>query len=198
MSEDQQPDLQWAPLPPNPRNRGRIWLIVGLSIAVIIVVGVLLFFLIPRGGSTPSATESPSPTPTATPTASPTPTATPTAVPTEQPVATEPPPVVDPSVDAFRSQVSPPLEDAGRGLDLVASLSGQDALSVVDTLQEDAQRLFDTLAPSSIAGSWEEGVTAYGQRLSELRSAVSSGGSTGAAIDAARAAVQNLRNIVGL
>ncbi|MEN0021674.1 MAG: hypothetical protein AAGC61_00225 [Microbacterium sp.] len=198
MSENTQPDLQWGPLEQKPRGRGRVWLIVGLVVAALVIVGVLLFFLLPRGGGTPSATESPSPTPTASPTASPMPTSTATAVPTEQPVATEPPPVVDPSVDVFRSQVSAPLEDAGRGLDLVVSLSGQDALSVIDTLREDAQRLFDTLAPSSIAGSWEEGVTSYDQRLSELRSAESNGGSTGAAIDAARAAVQNLRNIVGL
>ena len=32
MTDDQQPELRWAPLPPKPRNRGRIWLIVGLVV----------------------------------------------------------------------------------------------------------------------------------------------------------------------
>ena len=198
MTDEPQPELRWAPLPPKPNNRGRMWLIVGLAIAALVIVGVVLFFLLPRGEVDPDPTPSPSSSATATPTPTPTPTPSPTTAPTDPPIATEPPPVVDPGVDAFRGQVSGPLDDAGRGLDYISSLSGQDALSVLDTLQEDAQRLSDTQPPSSISSPWRDGLAAYGQRLSELRTAVAGGAGTAPAVDAARTAVQNLRNVVGL
>lgn len=198
--DEQQPELRWAPLPPPPKKTGKVWLIIGLAVATLVIVGVLLLFLLPRGG-TPAPTESPSPTPSETATPSPTPsaTATPTAIPepTTTPI-TSPPPVTDPSLEAFRGQVSGWLNDAPRGLDIIAGASGQDALPVVDTLQQDAQRLSDTQPPSSIAQEWRDGVSAYAQTLSKLRSAISNDSGVPAAIDAARTSVQKLRTLVGL
>ncbi len=194
--DEQQPELRWAPLEPAPRRTGRIWLIVGLSVAALVIVGVLLFLFLPRGdGPTPEESPSPSPSASATATPSPTPTATPE--PTQTPITTAPP-VVDPDVGAFREKVTPSLDDATRLLDLLASTSGEDAVSLVDTLQQDAQRLSDSPAPSSIAQAWSEGLSAYSQRLTELDSAVSSGGSTASAAGAARTAAENLRSLVGL
>ena len=92
MTDEPQPDLRWAPLEPKPRNRGRVWLIVGLVVAALVIVGVLLFFLLPRGESpTPGASGSPSPT--ASPSASPSmsPSASPTPAQTEVPQPTAEP-----------------------------------------------------------------------------------------------------------
>ncbi|WP_431807931.1 hypothetical protein [Microbacterium paraoxydans] len=202
MSDQQepQPELRWAPLPPTPQRTGRVWLIVGLSVAALAIIGALLFFLLPRGdGPDPDPSPSPSRTATPTPTPTPTPTATPTGgpQPTQTPIVTQPP-VVDPTLETFRGQVSGTLADALRGLDIVAGASGQDALPVVDTLQEDAQRLSDVPPPSSIADGWRDGTAAYAQRLAELRTAITDGGNTAGAVDAARTAAQNLRTLVGL
>lgn len=194
MTDEQQPELRWAPLPPKPRNRGRIWLIVGIVIAALVLVAVLLFLFLPRGQS-PDPVASPSAS--ATPTASPTPTSTPTAEPTEPPVQTEAPPVVDPSVEAFRTQVAPRLQDAATGLDLVANATGQDAVSIVDQLQFDLQSLADTPAPSSIRTQWDDGLSSYSQQLTDLRSALSAGSSTAAALEGARTALQTLDDLVG-
>ncbi|SEB95395.1 hypothetical protein [Microbacterium hydrocarbonoxydans] len=192
MTDEQQPDLRWAPLPPKPSNRGRIWLIVGIVIAVLAIVGVLLFLFLPRGAAPEPVA---SPTASATPSASPTPTQT--AEPTEPPVQTEAPPVVDPSVEAFRTQVAPRLQDAATGLDLVANATGQDAVSIVDQLQFDLQSLADTPAPSSIRTQWDDGLSSYSQQLTDLRSALSAGSSTTAALDGARTALKNLDDLVG-
>lgn len=192
MTDEQQPDLRWAPLPPKPSNRGRIWLIVGIVIAVLAIVGVLLFLFLPRGAAPEPVA---SPTASATPSASPTPTQT--AEPTEPPVQTEAPPVVDPSVEAFRTQVAPRLQDAATGLDLVANATGQDAMSIIDQLQFDLQSLADTPAPSSIRTQWDDGLSGYSQQLTDLRSALSAGSSTAAALDGARTALQNLDDLVG-
>lgn len=204
MTDDQQPELRWAPLEPKPDNRGRIWLIVGLSVAVLVIVGVLLFFLLPRGGSAePEASASPSPSSTTTPTASASPAPSDSTEPEPEPEpsmtpVTTPPPPADPSIDAFRGQVQGWLDDALTGLDIVSGSSGQDAVSVIDTLTDDAQRLAEMPPPSSIEGAWRDSVIAYGQRLSELRTAASSGGSTSGALDAAVAAANDLRGLVGL
>ena len=199
MSE-QQPELRWAPIPPKPSNRGRVWLIIGLSVAALAIVGALLFFLLPRDAAAPDATPSPSSSmsPTGSPTATPTATATPTSPsPSPDPVVTEPP-VADPDMDVFRDQVSPRLGDAMTGLGIVASTSGQDALSVLDTLRGDAQHLAGVVAPSSIQATWYDSVSAYAQRLEELRAAVDAGSDTASAVDAARAAAEHLRSLVGL
>ncbi|PRA82994.1 hypothetical protein [Microbacterium sp. MYb66] len=196
--EEQQPELRWAPLPPPPKRTGRIWLIIGLVVAALAIVGVLLFLLLPRGDAgTPAETASPTPTATPTRTPSPTPTPTATPEPTQTPIVTQPP-AVDPTLETFRGQVSGWLNDALRGLDIVAGASGQDALPVVDTLQQDAQRLSDAQAPSGIAEDWRDGVSEYTQRLTALRTAISNGSGVSAAIDAARAQAQALRSLVGL
>ncbi|OIJ33277.1 hypothetical protein [Microbacterium sp. LCT-H2] len=194
--DEPQPEVRWAPLPPAPKRTGRVWLIVGLSVAALAIVGILLFFLLPRDGG-PEPVGSTSPSPTATP--SETPTATPTPTTTPEPTSiTTAPPIGDPTIEVFRDKVSGWLNSADRGLDIVAGASGQDALPVVDSLQEDAQRLGDALPPSSIQDSWRSGVETYAQRLTALRAAVEDGSGASAAIDSARAAAADLRSLVGL
>ena len=186
------PELRWAPIEPKPKNTGRIWLIVGLVIAGLAIVGALLFFLLPRGG-TPAPGASGSPTPTATTT--PSPSSSPSQEPTPQ---ITPPAPVDPTVDAFREQVGGWLTDAPRGLDIIAEANGDDALAVVDSLDQDARRLSDAQPPASIDQKWRDGVVAYSQRLSELRAAILAESETAGAVDAARVAVQQLQSLVGL
>ncbi|MFJ2505649.1 hypothetical protein [Microbacterium sp. NPDC087592] len=200
--DEPQPELRWAPLPPQPKRTGRIWLIVGLSVAALAIVGLLLFFLLPRGDA-PAPSESASPTPTAsvTPTSTPTPTPTPTATTAPEPEPTPaltPPPATDPTIEVFRGQVSGWLNSAPRGLDIIAGASGQDALPVVDTLQQDAQRLSDAQAPSSIASKWYDGVTDYAQRLTQLQAAITNDSGVAAAVDAARTSVNALRSLAGV
>lgn len=202
MTDEPQPDLRWAPLEPKPRNRGRVWLIVGLVVAALVIVGVLLFFLLPRGESpTPGASGSPSPSasPSASPSMTPSPTQTDAPQPTTEPEPsmtpiTTPPPIADPSVDAFRGQIQGPLDDALTGLEILGETSGQDAISVVESLQADAQRLSETAAPSSIEAAWGERLAVYAQSLTELRADPAAAG----AIDRARGAANDLRAVVGL
>ncbi len=194
MSDQQQPDVRWAPLEPKPKNTGRVWLIVALVVAALVVVGVLLFFLLPRdAGPQPGASGTPTPSATASQTAAPTAEPEPSMTP-----ITTPPPVPDPTLDAFREQVGGYLDDALTGLDIVSTSSGQDAAGVVETLQADLQRLSEIPSPTSIESEWGEGLEAYAQDLSDLKSAVDSGRSTDAAIGSARSSVDELREIVGL
>ncbi|KQR38822.1 hypothetical protein [Microbacterium sp. Leaf159] len=196
MTDEQQPDVRWAPMEPQPSNRGRIALIVGLIVAGLVIVGVLLFFLLPRGDSpAPGASETPSASASATPSATASPSAEPE--PSMTPITTAPP-VADPSVDAFRGQVQGWLNDALTGLDIVSDSTGQDAVSVVDTLIDDAQRLAETPPPSSIESEWRAALDVYAQTLVTLRTVVTDGGSTGSAIDDSRSAAGDLRAIVGL
>jgi len=206
MTDEQQPDIRWAPMEPAPSNRGRIALIVGLVVAALVVVGVLLFFLLPRGEApTPGASGSPSPS--ASPTASASATATPvpttepepttTPAPSMTPVTT-PPPVADPSLPAFRAQVQGWLDDALTGLDIVGETSGQDAVSVIDSLQDDAQRLAESAAPGSIEAGWTDGVGAYQQALTELRSSAEGGAPASDVLTRTRQAAENLRTLVEL
>ncbi|WP_233486851.1 hypothetical protein [Zhihengliuella sp. ISTPL4] len=200
--DEQQPEVRWAPLPPAPKRTGRVWVIVGLSVAAVAIIALVLFFVLPRdGGPAPVGSASPSPTAGASETPDPSPTSTSTApatpAPEPTPITTAPP-VGDPTVDVFRDKVSGWLNSADRGLDIIAGASGQDALPVVDSLQEDAQRLGDALPPSSIQDSWLSGVEAYAQRLTTLRSAIESGSGVSGAIDGARSAAADLRDLVGL
>ena len=196
--DEPQPEVRWAPLPPAPKRTGRVWLIVGLSVAALAIVGLLLFFLLPRGGA-PEPVESASASPTATPSETPTPAPTPTgSAPPEPTPITTAPPVGDPTVEVFRDKVSGWLNSADRGLDIIAGASGQDALPVVDSLQQDAQRLGDALPPSSIQDSWRSGVETYAQRLVALRAAIESGSGVSGAIGSARSAAADLRDLVGL
>lgn len=196
--DEQQPELRWAPLPPPPKKTGKVWLIIGLVVVALAIVGALLFFLLPRGDEpSPTDTTSPTPTPSASATPTPTPTPTSSAEPTVPPNAT-PPPVTDPSLEVFRERVSGWLNDGPRGLDIIAGASAQDALPVVDTLQQDAQRLSDAQPPSSLDQKWREGVSAYADRLTKLRAAITAESGVPAAIDAARSSVEALRSMVGL
>jgi hypothetical protein len=193
MTDEPQPELRWAPLEPKPRNRGRVWLIIGLSVLALLVVAALLFFLLPRDGTpapdastSPTATTTPTQTPSALPSASPDPTA---------PVDT-PPPVEDPSLPAFRDRVGVWLESAPVGLDIVSEGEG-DLESVLNAMQEDAQRLAESLPPSSIAQEWSTTTSEYLSRLDSLRSAVTSGSGVDGAVDAARTTANDLRRIAG-
>lgn len=196
MSDEQQPRAEWIFPEQKKSNKGRIWLIVGLSVLALAIVGALLYFLVPRDGT-------PEPTPTdstsATPTQSETPTATPapTAAPTQEPQTT-PPPVSDPDIPTFAAQVQPWLDDGNRGLGILADLNGQDAVQVLDTLQQDTERLSDAAVPSSIASDWQSSVSQYAARLNDLRSAYENGSDAQAALNDATTALQGVRALVGL
>lgn len=199
MTDDPQPELRWAPMDPPPRNRGRVWLIVGLVVAALVVVGVLLFFLLPRDGATdpessaspsPSASTSPSPSPTMTTTASPE-----EPEPSMTPITTPPPPA-DPEVATFRAQMQEQLDVASTRIDLAAQSSGQEATDLVNLLRADAQRLADTPPPSSIATAWSDAVTAYGARLDEWYSAAAANTDTTGAARSTRDALAAVRDVI--
>lgn len=196
MTNEQQPDVRWAPLEPAPKKTGRIWLIVGLAVAALVIVGILLFVFLPRGDA-PEPGASGSPSPSASSSASPIPTPSTSPEPSETAIVT-PPPVADPTMEAFRGNVGGWLNSAPRGLDIIQNNPGPDALPVVDSLQQDAQRLSDAQPPSSIGPEWSDGVSAYAQRLIELRSALTDESGVAEAVDAARTAAQGLRTLVGL
>lgn len=201
MSE-QKPEAVWV-FPDEPKKRGgRVALIVSLVLAALVVAAVVVLFVIPRGDGDPAPTASPTVSKTATPTPSTSPSATPgpTVAPTTEPTTpqTAPPPVPDPSVDQFRGQVQPRLDDASRGLDLAQSQSGDTAVQIVDSLQNDAQNLAGQPAPSSIATQWGEAVTAYAAKLQALRSAYADGSDAAGPLVDARAALGQVRGLVGL
>ena len=199
---DQSPRAEWIFPPERPRRGRRIALIVGLVVAALLVAGLVVFLLFPRNQAIPDPTSSPSaslsPTPTGTTArpASPTPSARPTTTAEPTTPQTEPPAPADPDVETFRGQVSPRLTDALVGLDLLAGKSGQEAVDIVDQLQQDAQRLSDALPPSSIAERWRNAISAYAADLTSLR-ASAAGGDTAGGITAVRGDVDGLRRIVG-
>lgn len=193
MSE-QQPELRWAPIPPPPKRTGRVWLIVGLSVLAVAIVVTLLVLFLPRGG-TPAPTASP--TPSSTPTASASPSPTPEPTPTRTPQVSAPP-VDDPDLATFTALVQPRLDDAETGLGFLPGMTGPDAAQVVDQLQQDAERLSDAVAPSSIAADWSAAVADYASKLVTLRSAVDAGGSTTAPLNAASSSLQVVRGLAGL
>lgn len=196
MSDEQQPRAEWIFPEQKKSNKRRIWLIVGLCVLALAIVGALLFFLLPRG-----VESKPTPSPTATKTASPTPSLTPTVTPTSEPTTNPeltPPPVPDPDMATFASQVQPRLDDASTGFTIAAGLSGQEAAQVIESLQQDAEWLSGAAAPSSISSAWYSSVGQYSERLGELRAAIESGSDTQSATDAAVAALQELRTLVGL
>lgn len=206
MSDEQQPRAEWIFPEPKKSNKGRIWLIVGLIVLAVAIVAALLFFFLPRGGESgptpsPTTTKTATPTPTRTPTPTATPSPTPTPEPTTDPT-TDPeptaPPVPDPDVETFAAQVQPRLDDASTGLTLAAGSSAQEAIQFVETLQQDAGHLSDAAAPSSISSAWYDAVGQYSARLGELRGAFENGGDTQSSIDAATAALQELRTLVGI
>lgn len=197
MSHEPQPELRWAPIPPKPKNRARIWIIIVAVVLAVAIVAAMLWFLLLRD-DTPGAT--PSPTPSVSATETPSPSGEPSPGTTEQP-SDEPgtPPVIPaPDLDAFAGQVQPRLDDGGRGLDMIAGLSGQDAVGVVDQLQQDAQRLAETTPPSSIADAWFSSLSEYSAALTEVRTAAENGGGTADAVSTARERLQSLRDLAGI
>ncbi|MGL3149852.1 hypothetical protein ACSS7Z_05770 [Microbacterium sp. A82] len=213
MSNEHQPEAVWVFPEEKKSNKGAVWLIVILSILAVTIVGLLLFFLLPPAGDTeptpsPSASGSASatptptrtPTPTATPTlspsATPTPVPSPSTVPTDAPNPTEPP-APNQDHDAFAAAVAPRLNDASTGLGVIAE-GDPDAAGIVGNLQQDAGRLSDTAAPSDIEGAWADAVTQYSARLAELRAAYDNGTDPQQAVDAASAALQNVRAVAGI
>lgn len=186
---DEQPRAEWIFPEQKKSNKGRIWLIVTLSIVAVAIVAVLLFLFVPRQDGTPGAT--------ATSTSTPSPSSSGTAEPEPTPITT-PPPVPEPDLDTFAGQVQPWLDDAATGLSMLAGMSGQEAVQVIESLQGDAGRLSGQAAPGSISSKWYEAVSDYANRLSELRSAIDGGGATQGALDSATAALQAMRELVGL
>lgn len=195
MSDEQQPGPEWIFAQQKQRDKAQIWWIIGFVVFALLIIGALLFFLIPRGAE-PGPTPSPSPTRTATPTPTSTPTSPPTATPTDEPAPTQPP-VPDPDLETFTAQVQPRLDDAVHGLELVTQNLDLGA-QIVDSLQQDATLLSDAVAPSSIADDWYSTVDQYASKLAELRATYDNGSDPQPALDAATAALQKVRAVVGL
>lgn len=200
-----EPEYVWSFPPEKKRHPGRVWLIVGLSVAAVAVAVALFLLFLPR--STPVAQPTDTPSPTASPTSAETPTATPTPTPSPAPTTTAPtppappatsPPPADPSLTVFRDKVRPVLTDADTGLRMLSSMNGQDAVQVVDQLRQDAERLSDMVAPSSIGSAWRTRTDAYLGALSQLQNAYNDGAPTDAPMKAALSAEQALKELVGL
>ncbi|WP_175985929.1 hypothetical protein [Microbacterium tenebrionis] len=196
---DGQPRPEWIFPEEKKRDKGRIWLIVGLSVIALAIVGTLLFFLCAARGPVPSP---PLPSPTASSTtSSPTPTSDSTPTPTSAPTSTsEPAPSrrrADPGMDVFVEKVRPRLDDGVRGLQLVQDNMDLGA-QIVDSLQNDAAVLSDTPAPSSLAAEWSDMVTQYSSKLGDLRAAYDNGSDPHAPLEAASTALQKVRALVGL
>jgi cytoskeletal protein RodZ len=209
---DPQPEYVWA-YPDEKSGRSRMWLMIALgTVAVIAAVAIFLAFVRPweHGDPEPVSTASTSPSPSTTasvspsPTASATPSATPTPTPTETPAPTTPPtsaptappPPADPALPVFRGKVQPLLDDAVTGLSYAADASGEEGIQIADQLRDDAGRLSDMVAPSSIASAWRSHAQEYGRALESLRAAFAQGGSTSSQLSAARSALRALSDVV--
>lgn len=203
MSDEKQPEAVWY-FPPEKNKRWKVWLLIGIGVLAVALVVAFLFVALPSAykpeptaspSISPSATATSTPMPSPTPTDAPSPTASPSAPATEEPTQ---PPVTDPDLDDFAAQVQPVLDDAVTGLGYASEDGGQSGANDVALLQEDAQRLSDTVAPSSIASDWADGVSAYLDRLDTLQAAYSSGNGVSSAESGARSALNALRSLVGL
>lgn len=195
MSEPQ-PEYVWVFPPEKERNAGRIWLIAGLSLAALAIAAFVVWLLV---GSAPAGPDS-SPTPTVSSSATPTPSVTPDPSPTSDPspsASATPPPPSEPSVATFRDQVAPVLDAAATGLRYAREDGGISAMQDVMLLQDDANRLSDRIAPTSIASQWVSALDAYSRSLEALRTAYERGES-GMDEDAATvAALAELNQVVG-
>lgn len=206
---DPQPEYVWA-FSDEKTGRSRVWLVIGLVVvAIAVAVAVFLAFVrpwetaapvpssSPTGSATPSA--SASVTPSSSPSPSVSPTATASATPSTEPnpaPSTAPPPPSDPALPVFREKVQPLLDDASTGLSYAEDASGEEGAQIADQLRDDAGRMSDTVAPSSIASSWRSRVQAYGESLDALRTAFAQGGSTRAQLAAARSELGELNGLV--
>lgn len=195
-----QPEYVWAASPEKPK-RSKVWLIVVLAVvAVAIAVAVLFIFFRPGiSGAEPAPTPSTSPSDSVSPSASPSAStsATPTTVPSTAPPTTAPEPA-DPDLPVFRDKVAPVLSDGERGLDIAHDSPAQEAAQTIGFLQEDAGRLANMVAPSSIAPRWSSAVGTYAEALQALRSAYERGSAAEQESSAARSALDKLNEIVGL
>ncbi|REJ08930.1 hypothetical protein DY023_00080 [Microbacterium bovistercoris] len=200
----QEPEYVWSFPPEKMRHPGRVWLIVGLSVAFVAIAVVLLLLFLPRSAPVTDPTGSPTPSAPVTPNESPSPTPTatsspaPTTVPTQTTSPATPPPPADPSLAVFRDKIRPVLTDADTGLRMLGTMSGPDAQQIVDQLRQDAERLSDSVAPSSIADDWNTRTDAYLNALSRLNEAYAKNSGIDKAREAAASAEQSLKELVGL
>ncbi len=199
MSTGTQPEAVWY-FPPQKNNRWKMWLLVGISVVALAVVIGFLFVVLPNGFR-PEAT----PAPTATPTTSASVTPTPSSSPSPSPTASETPVVeptqpstADPDLSSFAAQVQPVLDDASTGLGFAAEDGGESGADDIVLLQQDAERLSDAIAPSSIADAWSDRTSAYLSALSALEAAYRSGDGVTSAEKAAAGALADLRSLIGL
>ncbi|MFD5215767.1 hypothetical protein [Microbacterium sp. NPDC058345] len=188
------------------RRPGRVWLIVALSVLAIAIAAVLFWVFFrpgapaaertpapsasPAGTASPSATPSPSVTPTPTPTPTPTASAAPTGKPT-------PPRPADPDLTSFRDEVGPVLDAAATGLRYAREEGGMAAMQDVMLVQQDAERLTESVAPSAISGRWSDALATYGRALETLRAAYERGEEAHTEDRAATAALSELNDIAG-
>lgn len=196
-----QPEYVWAYSDEKPR-RGRVWLIIGLSVAAIAIAAAVfgLFFRPGAPGAEPSATPSSSATASATPTATatvtptPTPSSSPTPTSSPEPEPTQAPPAPsDPGVAVFREKVTPTLDAAATGLGYARDESSEAAMQDIMLLQDDAERLNETVPPASIAARWRDALSTYAKSLEALRAAYESGGDASREDAAASDALSGLR-----
>lgn len=195
MSEQQ---YLWAPT--DKPKRGRVWLIVVLSVVALLIVGGILWLFLRPGGpdadpaatTSPSASASASPSESAVPSTSP----SPSAQPSSPPVQTAPPAPKDPSIATFRDKVAPVLSDAHRGLQIAAESDPQEAAQNIGFLQDDAGRLADAVPPSSVESRWSTALQDYSAALKNLRAAYDAGGQGSAEMAAATKALDALDAVV--
>lgn len=207
MSEPQ-PEYVWVFPPERRRNTGRIWLIIGLSVAAIAIAAVAVWFFFRPGSATTdpspspttsvSASPSPAPSPTAGSTATPTPTPSPgTSSPPSATDGPTPPRPSDPTLAAFRQEVEPVLDSAETGLRYAREDGGMSAMQDVMLLQDDANRLSEKVAPASIASRWSSALSAYSRSLEPLRAAYERGEDASAEDAAASTALARLNDVIG-
>lgn len=185
MSEDRAPDAHRAAASEGTPGRGRIWLIVGLVIAIVAVAAVVLLFVLPRSGDT-APTQSPTPA-VSTPTGS----AEPSPSPSDDPSPTPQPTELEPAAQRIDDQLGEALAD----LDAISDSPADVSLGIVDELQDAAQRLSDSLPGAGIEDAYDE-LQAYSAALTDVRSALADGGSVTAALETARSALSELREAV--
>ena len=89
------------------------------------------------------------------------------------------------------------LSDAQRGLQIAAESGPQEAAQNVGFLQEDAGRLSDLVAPSSISARWNSSLDEYSRSLQALRTAYERGGAADSELSAATRALSALNDVVG-
>ncbi|WP_045258970.1 hypothetical protein [Microbacterium hydrocarbonoxydans] len=180
---DEQPELRWAPIPPGPRRGARVWLVVGLALGVAIVVAVLLAFLLPRGGpAAPESTATPAPVSSTAP-------ATPSAAPSSQPTPSPSPSELTPAKQAVDDRLLSALSD----LESIETTSPDLALSIVAELQDQAQRISDSLPGAGVTDAHAE-VEAYSSSLDDLVESLQSGTDVSARAETARNAIADLRD----